>query len=283
MKHPNPTNRRIPNHEVPRGDGRNFDRSKTLSYLDCHSHTAEWSDGRQSIEQVLEKARAEGVRVGLSDHAGIADYLNSNDRLLAYADFLTQYPVARGLEMDLGRSFLIDSQTRKRFDYLIGSVHNLSGDGFAVEFHPFIRFLNGELPHYDVRAQIKDMDLFFKTHLELLKKEFSKQKFDILGHCSLLPPLALGAPEEHFPQWWEEELIKILLTYGVAMEISNRWRTPYGRLMEKAVEGGVRFSCGSDGHSPKKTCVLDYPKEMIERFRVPSDRIFDVARKIEAA
>ncbi len=36
-----------------------------MSYLDCHNHTAEWSDGRQSIEQILERAKEEGVRMGL--------------------------------------------------------------------------------------------------------------------------------------------------------------------------------------------------------------------------
>src|ERR1700684_1938801 len=101
----------------------------SMALLDCHNHTAEWSDGRQSIEQVLEKSKIEKVRVGLSDHAGLGEYLNSNDRLLAYADFLSQYPVARGLEMDLGRSFLVQPETRSRFDYMIGSVHGMEVAG----------------------------------------------------------------------------------------------------------------------------------------------------------
>ena len=252
-----------------------------MSLLDCHNHTAEWSDGRQSIEQVLERAREEGVRVGISDHAGVQDYLNSNERLAAYADFLSQYPVARGLEMDMVRSFVLSPETRGRFDYMIGSIHGLEIAGVRISFTPVTKFLSGGLPDYNPNGQIKNWDLFFQTHLEILNREFSVQKYDILGHCTLLPAMALGKPEDSFPEWWEEKLINTLLLYDVAMELSNRWKTPYGRLMEKALKAGVRFSLGSDGHDVKKSCVLDFPKEMIEKYAVKPEKIFDVKRKIE--
>ncbi len=254
-----------------------------MNFLDCHTHTAEWSDGRQSIEEVMARAKAEGVRVGLADHAGLGDYLNSNDRLLAYADFLSQYPVARGLEMDLGRGFIIHPETRLKFDYVIGSVHGLQVGPFRMEFLPLIKYLQGQNPGFDPLKELGDLDAFFHAHLNLLKKEFGAQKYDILGHCTMLPPLAAGKPEDHFPEWWEKELIALLLKHGIAMEISNRWKTPYDRLMEKAAKAGVMFSVGSDGHDPKKTCVLEYPKDMLSRFKVPLERVFDVSRQVEAA
>lgn len=254
-----------------------------MSLLDCHTHTAEWSDGHQSIEEVMDKAQAERVRVGLADHAGLAEYLNSNDRLLAYADFLSQYPVARGLEMDLGRSFKISPETRAKFDYVIGSVHGLQVGPFRLEFQPFVRFLQGQNPGYDPLTHVGDMEVFFKAHLALLKSEYEAQKYDILGHCTLLPPMAAKELEQVVPVWWEEGLIELLLRHGVAMEISNRWKTPYDRLMERAVKAGVRFSIGSDGHDPKKTCVLDYPKTMISKFELAPDRLFDIQRSLVAA
>lgn len=252
-----------------------------MTYLDCHNHTAEWSDGRQSIEQILARAKEEGVRVGLSDHTGQGDYLNSNDRLLAYSDFLSQYPVARGLEMDLGRSFIVADDVRKKFDYMIGSVHGIVLNGARIGFSPLIKFLKGGLPDYKPSQLIPDWELFFKTHLEVLKKEFSEQNYSILGHCTMLPALALGKPDEVFPEWWEEELISTLLMHNVAMEISNRWLTPYDRLMQKAVMAGVTFSVGSDGHAPERTCDLTFPKQMIEKFGVSPSKIFDIKRKIE--
>jgi histidinol phosphatase-like PHP family hydrolase len=253
-----------------------------VSFLDCHNHTAEWSDGRQSIEQVLQRAREEGVRVGLSDHAGSGEYLNSNDRLLAYADFLSQYPVARGLEMDLGRSFELAPETRKKFDYMIGSVHGMEVDGARLGFSPLIKYLKGGMPDYDPSLVIKDWDKFFTAHLEVLNKEFGRQEYSILGHCTMLPALARSKdPNEAFPEWWEEKLINTLLMHNVCLEISNRWLTPYERLMKKAVDAGMRFSVGSDGHDPAKTCVLDFPKEMIKKYGVKEDRIFDIKRKIE--
>jgi histidinol phosphatase-like PHP family hydrolase len=182
--------------------------------------------------------------------------------------------------MDLGRSFVVAPETRAKFDYMIGSVHGMEVEGVRLGFGQLISWTRGELPSYNPLAQIKDMDLFFKAHLALLEKEFSSQKYDILGHPTMLPPLALGKPEDAFPEWWEDAFLALLLKFGVALEISNRWKTPYDRLMQKAVAAGVRFSVGSDGHDTKKTCVLDFPREMIAKFKVPEDRLFDISRKM---
>jgi len=254
-----------------------------VSLLDCHNHTAEWSDGRQSVEEILARAKEEGVRVGLSDHAGLGDFLNTNDKLLAYADFLSQYPVARGVEIDLGRSILVAPDVRKKFDYVIGSVHGLELNGVRLGFAPLIKWLKGGFPEYNPGAVIKDWDLFFNAHLALLEKEFLEQKYDILGHCTMLPALARAkTPEEAFPEWWEEKLVILLQMNNVTMELSNRWLTPYDRLMKKAVDAGLTFSVGSDGHDVTKTCVLDYPKKMMAKYGVKEDRIFTVKRKLEA-
>jgi histidinol phosphatase-like PHP family hydrolase len=184
--------------------------------------------------------------------------------------------------MDLGRSFMISPEARERFDYIIGSVHGLQVGPFRVEFQPFVKFLQGQNPSYDPLTHVGDLEAFFKAHLALLKSEYEKQKYDILGHCTMLPPMAAKDLEKVVPVWWEEGLIELLLKHGVAMEISNRWKTPYDRLMERAVKSGVRFSVGSDGHDPKKTCVLDYPKNMIEKFGVKQEKIFEIERKIES-
>jgi histidinol phosphatase-like PHP family hydrolase len=249
-----------------------------MDLLDCHNHTAEWSDGHQSIEQILECSRETGVRVGLADHAGVTDYLNSSDRLLAYADFLGQYPVARGLEMDLGRSFQVPPGVRSRFDFMIGSVHGLIHDGERHSFKHLLNFLHGREPEYDPRTQFGDIQVMLRNHLDLLKRELAAQKYDILGHCSLLPPLVLGKPEEVFPVWWEDGLVSVLREYDVALELSNRWRTPYPRLMGKAVAAGLRFSAGSDGHEPNRSCDLQYPQSLLAEFGVGRDRVFDVGR-----
>ena len=247
-----------------------------MDLLDTHNHTAEWSDGHQSIEKIIERSAATGVRVGLADHAGLGDYLNSPDWLLAYADFLGQYPVARGMEMDLGRSFQVPPSVRARFHYVIGSVHGLETGGERKSFSHLLHFLHGREKDYDPRREFGDMDDLLHAHLDLLNRELAAQKYDILGHCSLLPPLVLGTPEEVFPGWWEDGLVSILKARDVAVECSNRWQTPYPRLMAKAVAAGLRFSAGSDGHEPERSCQLDYPRKILADFSVGPDRIFDV-------
>jgi histidinol phosphatase-like PHP family hydrolase len=66
------------------------------------------------------------------------------------------------------------------------------------------------------------------------------------------------------------------------MELSNRWNTPYDRLMKKAVDAGVKFSMGSDGHEPVRSCALDFPKAMVEKYGLKPERIFDVQTKFQS-
>ncbi len=251
--------------------------------LDTHNHLKGWSDGRQTIEELLDHAKTMGVRVGLSDHAGIADRLNTSDLLLQYSEFLSRHPVARGFEMDMDRAFQVDPQVRKKFDYAIGSVHGLSLNGRRVSFSRTFNALQGKDPEYDSKAEIPEPQTFFKAHLRLLDQEFERQRYDILGHCTMLPPLLWGPIEEVFPAWWEDDLVDIVKSAQVAVEISNRWKTPYERLLKKFLAAGVRFSMGSDGHDTKRSCYLDYPLEMIAKYSIPADRLFDVARSLETS
>ena len=51
--------------------------------------------------------------------------------------------------------------------------------------------------------------------------------------------------------------------------------------MKKAVDAGANFSVGSDGHEPARTCDLSFPKEMLAKYGVKPDRIFDIKRKLQ--
>ncbi len=248
--------------------------------LDLHNHLKGWSDGRQTAEQLLERASEAGVRVGTADHAGITDLLNSNEQLDRYAAFLENYPLARGIEMDLDRPFQVNPQVRKRFDYILGSVHGVTLGGRRISFSRTFNALQGKDPSYDPRAEIPDAQDFLKAHLRLLENEFERQHYDVLGHCSMLPLLVLGPAEEVFPSWWEDRLVDTLKAYGTAVELSNRWRTPYERLLVKCRDAGLVFSLGSDGHNPDRSCHLEWPLEMIAKHAIPGEKLFDVQREI---
>lgn len=250
-----------------------------MDLLDCHNHTQGWSDGRQTIEAILEKSSRTGVRVGLSDHAGVTDPLNSDRRLAEYAEFLSCYPVARAFETDLGKQIEVSGEVRSRFDYVIGSVHGLLDEGgVRRSFRHLLDWTKGLEPTFDPVAQFGPPEKVFRRHLDLVRREYEKLPFTILGHCSLLPPLALGDPETVYPEWWEDGLVNFLKETGVAMEISNRWKTPYPRLMAKAVAAGLSFSAGSDGHATEDSCELALPQRLLAEYRVPVERIFDVPR-----
>jgi histidinol phosphatase-like PHP family hydrolase len=105
---------------------------------------------------------------------------------------------------------------------------------------------------------------------------------EIAAHSTLIPP-ALRALEPDVHAWWTEEredrYVEALAESGVALEISNRYRLPHDRLLAKALEAGVRFSLGSDGHSEKQVAALDWAAETARRVGVTDRELFVPERR----
>ncbi len=97
----------------------------------------------------------------------------------------------------------------------------------------------------------------------------------IAAHSTLTPP-ALFDLEGDVDAWWTEEredrYVDALAESGVALEISNRYRLPHDRLLRKALQAGVRFSLGSDGHGRDQVARLEWAAETARRVGVTDAR-----------
>jgi histidinol phosphatase-like PHP family hydrolase len=100
---------------------------------------------------------------------------------------------------------------------------------------------------------------------------------------STLTPSAFYALENDVEAWWtearEERWVAALAETGVALEISNRYRLPHDRLLRRALDAGVRFSLGSDGHALDQVARLDWAVETARRVGVTDAHLFVPERR----
>src|SRR6185503_19436710 len=98
----------------------------TWQPVDCHAHTA-MSDGALSVDELIDRVRARGVRPSVADHISrdVADSIKTVEEVEAYLDALDEYPVLRGGEFCWHDSLWreIPPSLVPRFTHRIGSLH----------------------------------------------------------------------------------------------------------------------------------------------------------------
>jgi len=243
-------------------------------------HTT-WSDGRHRPPELLAIAEQKGCQIGISDHAGPRTGGIQQHNVDAYIADLQQYPVFRGVEIDVAYGMTFDNAKAAGLDYVIGSLHGIMRDG---QFKPldgmFRWFQSGGKSGYQADVDLSDPEVWIAEWLEILEHSFETTPIDILGHPTLTPILPIAAtPEESYKPEWDERLCALAIKHHVALEISGRYKVPHERLIRTGKDMGVVFAIGSDGHHSSQICDLAYPLLMIDRAGIPPEQIFDVTHK----
>ena len=83
---------------------------------DLHIHTI-FSDGIDTIEEIIFKATEIGIEIGISDHI-FCKKMPDKKSVSKYFELLDQYPVLKGGEIDLGESGIIDDYIISKSDYI---------------------------------------------------------------------------------------------------------------------------------------------------------------------
>jgi histidinol phosphatase-like PHP family hydrolase len=237
--------------------------------VDCHAHTT-MSDGALDVGALVERARARGVRPGVSDHISrdVASSIKNVDGVRVYLDTLDAFPVLRGGEFCWHDSLWreLPASLVSRFTHWVGSVHAIHlSDGTMV--HAFGRELPGELTPA----------AYMDAHLAEVERFAGEMPVDILAHPTLVPISFRSIPaEELWAEQHEERLVTALLKSGIAFELSNRYK-PHDRLVRRAVAAGLRLSLGSDGHSADQVANIDWPLKTARAAGVRDAELYDPA------
>lgn len=253
------------------------DGTELLGRQDLHCHTT-MSDGYVPLDRLIEIAAGLGVTVGVADHVSTRNlnrFVSTREKLDAYLDALEDAPVFRSGEFcwcdDLWHT--LPDDVMDRFDYRVGSNHgfNLPDGGMAS---PWWEQLPPEWAH---RPQ-ELMDVMVDELCRMVRA----MPIQIAAHSTLTPP-ALYEMENDVDAWWteprEERWVQALAQSGVALEISNRYRLPHDRLLRRALDAGVRFSLGSDGHGVEQVARLDWAVQTARRVGVTDAHLFVPERR----
>lgn len=255
-------------------------RALTLRLFDHHIHT-ERSDGTVSL---AERASTVSVRPhGVSDHFPWPGKMRDDDDVLRYLDDAARLGLRVGLEYDLGVAPPLRATTRASLHYVIGALHQLDVDGVRIPFDEAGAFLKRKIPSFMDRERFGDSTLARRIRermLEVVRAGFERDGIDILGHGTMSPLAALGAPERDYPAEWQEQLIQLCIDADVAIEVNEAYGVPHREFLERAKRMGARFSVGSDTHGP--LAPLDKTAAMILAASLPHERFLAGERVREA-
>jgi putative hydrolase len=201
---------------------------RTRLHGDCHTHT-EWSDGKSSLEEMAEAARAIGHGyLVITDHSprlAIAHGL-TKERLaeqLAVIERLNErfapFRILSGIEVDILEDGSLDQELDLlgRLDLVVASVHS------------------------KLRMERASMT-------ERMLAAVRNPHMDVLGHCTGRIVVGRGRPESSFDA---ERVFAACTERDKAIEINSRPERldPPRRLLRLARELGWRFCVNTDAHT----------------------------------
>jgi len=237
--------------------------------VDCHAHT-NFSDGALTIAQVVERAALLNVVPSVADHIShdVARAVDSVESAREYIAALEEYDVLRGGEFCWHDSLWreLPDDLVARFTHRLGSLHA-------------VRLPTGNLVHaFSRRPPPVTVDEYMSAHLESLETLAREMPVDILAHPTLVTlPFRQRPVDELWTEEREERIVDALFAGGIAFEISNRYR-PHDRLVERAIDRGVRISLGSDGHTVEQVADVAAPLAMARRLGARDEDLYDPRR-----
>lgn len=243
---------------------------------DLHIHTI-YSDGFDTIENVLQEATENRIEVGISDHI-LCKKMPEKKNVLRYFDTLDNYSVLKGGEIDLGETGIIDDLIITKADYIIGSIHSVKLKDNYIKLGKYFddrdhkKILNGNFVFNDYLCCCA-----LEKILITIQNELSQNQIDILGHCTVNP--FYEQVNSKFRYEWEDELISICSSSQTAIEISGLWIEPSVDFVQKAINKNVKVTFGSDCHTKYSTLYLDYFHFISKTVNLKEGDVLKIAKK----
>jgi len=185
-----------------------------------------------------------------------------------------------GIEYDLGVAPPLSAGTRESFHYVIGAIHGLDVAGERLGYDDAGDFVKGRRKTFAARERFADPAIQAKIReriLEVVAEGIARERIDILGHPTFSPLQALGDLERVYPEEWQERLIALCVTGGVAIELNESYGVPHREFLVRAARAGATFAVGSDTHFALRP--LDKTEAMVRAASLAHDRFLEGGRR----
>lgn len=234
---------------------------------DYHTHSR-FSDGRQSVEDIIRSARARGLKeIAVTDHGPLvavigvekaSDYLKTKAEIAAQPEY-EDIRVLVGAEAnirDMQGTLDIPGEITEELDLLIAGLHPYTlptslEDGMGI-------FVQNSLRHLGRRQRDKAIEHNTIAVLEAIDKN---PELDIISHPGLFFALDVY------------EVGRACARNDVLFEINCGHEFPDLSAIMEAERAGANFIINSDAHFRSSVGALAYGEYVIETLGIDKDRV----------
>jgi histidinol-phosphatase (PHP family) len=223
--------------------------------VDLHNHTPLCHHAYGEPREYIEAALKLGIKYfGFSDHAPMnfdKEYRMSFEEMKTYVktikklqdEFKDKIEILFAYEVDFLDNFMDKRIFEQKTDYLIGSVHFLSGWGF-------------DNPEFIGTYKEKNIDDIWREYFNSVRALAKSGLFDIVGHLDLLK-IFKYLPKTDM-RILAKQAMKAIKENNMVIEINSAgFRKPIGEqypsaeLLQMANELDIPITFGSDAHNIK--------------------------------
>lgn len=222
--------------------------------IDLHNHTVRCHHAEGTVDQYIEKAIDKGIDIfGFADHAPMdfdEGYRMSFDEMSDYETEIREAArkyedrilIRLGYEVDWLPGHMDERVLNADVDYLIGSVHFLSGWGF-------------DNPEFIGHWKEQNIDEVWERYFAEIAAMAESRLFDIVGHLDLIK--VFGHKPEREIRELAEEALDAIAAAQMTLELNAAgWRKPVAEaypsldLLRMARDRKIPITFASDAHKP---------------------------------
>ncbi len=183
--------------------------------VDMHLHTAR-SDGRDSLHNMVEAAEAKGFDlIAITDHgpghgSGVTEQdVRATKREAELLQPNYHVKVLVGIEAEILPTGEVLLDSREGMDIVLASFHGLPSE---------------------------------ETYYRAVLRAATDPKVDVLAHHAWIAGHTSAMAK------YDDELVELLATHEVAIEINSKHALPSWDFLQKCKDKGVKYTIGSDAH-----------------------------------
>jgi histidinol phosphatase-like PHP family hydrolase len=231
---------------------------------DYHVHLSD----HLSIEQAVNLSKERQISIGIVEHPGPGNKLNSDADLKQYIDTLRAYPVRIGVQpVYPGWSKAFSKNLVDQLDYVLMDALTLPNpDGTW-------------LPIWQIDTMVDDGEAFMTRYLPFIEQVLTTEAIDIFGWPTFLPvPIA-----RQYAQLWTkprmQRIIDLAKSNNIAIEINEVAHVPDESFLLLAKRANLKFTFGSDSRTPQGAAHLYYCYQMANQCSLTEADMFVPKKK----
>jgi histidinol phosphatase-like PHP family hydrolase len=195
-----------------------------------------------TIEEAVSLGKERGVQVGIVEHPGPGNPINTDADLRQYIDRLRKYPVRVGVQpVYAGWSKSFSKNLLDEVDYILMdalTLPNPDGTWLAI---------------WQIDTHVDDEEEFMTRYMQFIEQVMTTEPIDIFAWPTFLPvPIA-----RQYSRLWTrprmDRIIELAKTRKLAIEINEVAHVPDQNFISMAKRAGLKFTFGTDSRNQNAT------------------------------